>query len=429
VASKGSQKSGSGRGRRQLRLYGSALANALGCDVRECVVVRCWRSAEDESRRLAAVTVEPGFGDEESAAAYRLLDAHFGGKAEALLRASPSDVTKALGTSRSADCLPFAPATLPEGCVLLIEAKCLTLKRLRVHVPHGFVVDAEPSVLMNRSAKAVVVEVAVGDAPREDDGAARDARLLFDAARALRRGKRGSCLAQFVAPDLLGARSAYASAFAQLDARGAGALGDRVRASYAEELAAVDADIFASANRLAFDETLRSPARSIRYDTIAHDLSGAAMRLLEVACLESLHTEEKYLNPDPKQTPPISPALLCVLAKSRRLPKAWSRLASRVHDHINSQNKSPEFIAFRQAYRAFVETVVVGALGCPVAFQCPPTLRIHLVGARPLGRRHRDRDYAGHTGDEVNFWVPLTAANGHNSLFVESKADKGDFEP
>lgn len=59
----------------------------------------------------------------------------------------------------------------------------------------------------------------------------------------------------------------------------------------------------------------------------------------------------------------------------------------------------------------------------------PPTLRLHFPGPRALGKPHRDRDYAGHTGAEINFWVPLTRAFGTNALYVESAPDVGDAAP
>ena len=45
---------------------------------------------------------------------------------------------------------------------------------------------------------------------------------------------------------------------------------------------------------------------------------------------------------------------------------------------------------------------------------------------RRCGREHR---YPGHTGDEINFWLPITRACGNNSLFVESSPGAGDFRP
>ena len=77
-------------------------------------------------------------------------------------------------------------------------------------------------------------------------------------------------------------------------------------------------------------------------------------------------------------------------------------------------------------YRRFVREVLVPLLGEDVVFQAPPTLRVHTPGPRPMGKPHRDRDYAGHCGDEINFWLPLTRARGANSLFVESAPGRRD---
>ena len=40
---------------------------------------------------------------------------------------------------------------------------------------------------------------------------------------------------------------------------------------------------------------------------------------------------------------------------------------------------------------------------------------------------HKDGDYPGHYAAEINFWVPVTAVAGNNSLFVESAEGRGDF--
>ena len=77
----------------------------------------------------------------------------------------------------------------------------------------------------------------------------------------------------------------------------------------------------------------------------------------------------------------------------------------------------------------FVAEVVLPIVGEAVAFQCPPTLRVQFPSARALGRRHRDDEYCGHQGCEINFWLPLTPVAGANTLHVETAVGSGDFRP
>ena len=42
---------------------------------------------------------------------------------------------------------------------------------------------------------------------------------------------------------------------------------------------------------------------------------------------------------------------------------------------------------------------------------------------------HRDGEYEKHESAEINFWVPLTAAYGSNTLYAESEPELADFNP
>ncbi|GMH98298.1 hypothetical protein TrVE_jg6145 [Triparma verrucosa] len=76
----------------------------------------------------------------------------------------------------------------------------------------------------------------------------------------------------------------------------------------------------------------------------------------------------------------------------------------------------------------------------PVLYQFPPTVRAQKwcgqeVGARSesgrrmlLGPLHSDADY-GHQEGEINFWLPLTDVLSNNTLWAETEAGLGDFEP
>lgn len=64
-----------------------------------------------------------------------------------------------------------------------------------------------------------------------------------------------------------------------------------------------------------------------------------------------------------------------------------------------------------------------------IIYQKIPTFRVHLGnGNLAVGEWHKDRTY-NHGTTEVNFWLPFTDTNEENSVWMESKDDKGDFKP
>ena len=92
----------------------------------------------------------------------------------------------------------------------------------------------------------------------------------------------------------------------------------------------------------------------------------------------------------------------------------------------NRMRKSREF---ERALSAFVRDEVCPALGVSrVAYQRRPTMRVHLSGAKAMGKPHADGlEPYNHQPGEVNVWVPLTRVWGSNSLTSETKPGLGDF--
>lgn len=256
-----------------------------------------------------------------------------------------------------------------------------------------------------------------------------EVQLLFDQAKALERGRRGRQLGNMVRPDLKASLEAYAVAFGALDSFkpcGNAAAVDRIRARYRQLEAATAARIIAeAAPLLPFDEACRAQA-VFRFDLGLHDLVGATKRVLESdGQLDQLHTRPLT------GKPPLSPALLAAFARGTKVPKEWGFVSSRRKEHIRQFRRAPEYKEWIDVYRRFVEDVVAPLVDDPrgIAFQCPPTLRCQLPGTRPLGHSHRDDEYEGHQGEEINFWLPLTRTWGSNTLHVESSPGRGDFKP
>lgn len=62
-------------------------------------------------------------------------------------------------------------------------------------------------------------------------------------------------------------------------------------------------------------------------------------------------------------------------------------------------------------------------------YQIIPTFRVHLAnGNLAVGEWHKDKSY-NHGTSEVNFWMPFVHTNEYNTIWMESKEDKGDYKP
>ena len=62
-------------------------------------------------------------------------------------------------------------------------------------------------------------------------------------------------------------------------------------------------------------------------------------------------------------------------------------------------------------------------------YQKIPSFRIQFAeGNLGVGEWHKDRTY-NHGRTEVNFWLPLVDTNKFNTVWLESKENKGDYEP
>ena len=157
------------------------------------------------------------------------------------------------------------------------------------------------------------------------------------------------------------------------------------------------------------------------YDAAAHDLRGliAAALGLDEAELGRAHC---HLDADTAKAP------------SRR--RNWGSKSSRneYNRRWRSLSSADPGLAsrFSEAYGRFVAEVcaplVSGGLEHGVVYQKVPTLRIGVPQDKPLGKRHCDAEY-GHQPAEVNFWIPLTACAGSNTLWTESRPGEGDFAP
>lgn len=241
-----------------------------------------------------------------------------------------------------------------------------------------------------------------------------DVQVVFDRASLLQRGRSGR---RPVPPDLLAAAVAWAEGFRAADKAGLSDSADPGVQLLLAQYAASAAKCENQAPRPVLDETLRAPT-VLQFDVSA--LLQTTRAVLETGDREMCEVHQRT-----DVAPPLCPALLVALTHSRKVPKSW-RIRDR-KEHARCFLASTPCIEWLQAYRRMIADLVVPLLG-PVAFQCPPTVRVHLPGRR-IGHRHKDDDYPGHQGEEINFWLPLTRAQGTSSLFVESTPGRGDFAP
>jgi hypothetical protein len=64
-----------------------------------------------------------------------------------------------------------------------------------------------------------------------------------------------------------------------------------------------------------------------------------------------------------------------------------------------------------------------------IIYQVIPTFRVQLAnGNLAVGEWHKDKSY-NHGTSEVNFWIPFGNTNDYNTIWMESKEDKGDYMP
>lgn len=252
----------------------------------------------------------------------------------------------------------------------------------------------------------------------------------FDVARSLARGRRGRCLENRIDPSPHAAVAAYAAALATLDSDipNPNDAVRRCRAVYVKEQAECEQKAASlGAPRPGIDPALRE-SRIFAYED-KFGLLSSTCGILEIphgACLSELHKKPV------EGEPPLCPALLASFARCRKVPLTWGLLAGRRKTHIKQFRRAPEYGRWTDAYLHFVREVIKPLVPDPqgIVVQCPPTLRCQLADAKlPTGRRHRDDEYEGHQGEEINFWLPLTRVWGNNSLHVESTPGAGDFHP
>tara|TARA_Y200000002_G_C22620483_1_gene637931 strand:- start:552 stop:1244 length:693 start_codon:yes stop_codon:yes gene_type:complete len=92
---------------------------------------------------------------------------------------------------------------------------------------------------------------------------------------------------------------------------------------------------------------------------------------------------------------------------------------------LKNKNKPKEFI---NCYKNFINFLSKNLFNEKLVYQSKPTLRVHYPDNLAVGGFHRDSEY-NHPLEEINIWVPITAARDTASIWIESSYDKKDFSP
>jgi len=149
--------------------------------------------------------------------------------------------------------------------------------------------------------------------------------------------------------------------------------------------------------------SLKAPPRVplvIQYDLVRHNFPGLVAGLLGVEHLSTLHLSEavKAAPPQSDQDTPIHHRFYAAL-----------------------DNFLPRF-------QRLIAELIAPLFNEPFCFQRVPTFRVHLPDDVAVAEFHVDSDYY-HQPGELNFWVPLTACWGTNSIWIEIRPGGADFHP
>jgi ectoine hydroxylase-related dioxygenase (phytanoyl-CoA dioxygenase family) len=151
---------------------------------------------------------------------------------------------------------------------------------------------------------------------------------------------------------------------------------------------------------------LQTPYK-ISYDTKKYDFRKIVSEMLEVwegdtIPLEDLHTLEHYE----------------LLVREKDQSTIWHK---RYYQKYKEQ--------FLPTYLELVKELKERFGYDEIIYQVIPTFRVQLAeGNLGVGEWHKDKSY-NHGTSEVNFWMPFVNTNEQNTIWMESKEDKGDYKP
>lgn len=136
------------------------------------------------------------------------------------------------------------------------------------------------------------------------------------------------------------------------------------------------------------------------YDKKQFPFREIILNILEVNSLEDLHIYENYE----------------LLSREKDQKTTWHR-----------KYYSKFFSHFQETYLNFLDYIKESFDYKEIIYQKIPSFRVHLAnGNVAVGEWHKDKTY-NHGPNEINFWLPFTNTNEENTIWMESKEDKGDY--
>jgi ectoine hydroxylase-related dioxygenase (phytanoyl-CoA dioxygenase family) len=146
---------------------------------------------------------------------------------------------------------------------------------------------------------------------------------------------------------------------------------------------------------------LKTPYK-IFYDTGKFPFREIVKNIFSVADLEKLHTIKNY----------------DLLEREKDQSTIWHK---KYYESFENE--------FKTNYLNLIEYIKKCFDYDELVYQKIPTFRVQLGnGNVAVGEWHKDKSY-NHGTEEVNFWMPFTDTNKHNSIWIESEEDKGDYRP
>jgi ectoine hydroxylase-related dioxygenase (phytanoyl-CoA dioxygenase family) len=142
----------------------------------------------------------------------------------------------------------------------------------------------------------------------------------------------------------------------------------------------------------------------ISYDTLEFDFREIVSSMLELPygkSLEDLHTIQNY----------------DLLTREKDQKTIW---------HERYYNKFQSL--FLPTYLRLIESIKDQFDYSKIVYQKIPTFRTQLANNVAVGEWHKDKSY-NHGESEINFWMPFVNTNKDNTLWMESREDRGDFKP
>jgi hypothetical protein len=145
----------------------------------------------------------------------------------------------------------------------------------------------------------------------------------------------------------------------------------------------------------------------ISYNTEKYQFRKIISQMLEIwegdtIPLEDLHTLESYE----------------LLTREKDQSTIWHK---RYYDKFKKD--------FESTYLKLIEELKEKFDYDKIIYQQIPTFRVQLAnGNVAVGEWHKDKSF-NHGVTEVNFWMPFVNTNEHNTIWLESKEDLGDYKP